>query len=383
MTPGRETLRVARWILALALCLVPIGARAAPVVLSRGINITGWFRYPASRDPAVLASYLSDRALADLHHAGFDFVRLAIDPDGVDTSVLITAIRRIQRQGLTVVVSPHPQDWHLEAGGDRLRRFWRTLAPALRALDPARTVPEVLNEPVFPGDPSGWAALQHAVLADIRRALPDATVLLTGQDWGSIGGLLAMTPEDDPNVIYSVHFYDPSELTSLAAYRFGVDRVALASLPFPATDRPRCEAAASAAADPSTRDLMLYYCALGWDEPRVAAAIERAAAWGRSHHVPVLAGEFGASAALNRNARLAWLHSARTAFEARGIGWALWGYDDIMGLAVKRPPTARPVLDQAVLTALGMTTLGMTTLGLKTLGLKPLGLKTLNLKTGM
>jgi hypothetical protein len=109
MTPGRETLRVARWILALALCLVPIGARAAPVVLSRGINITGWFRYPASRDPAVLASYLSDRALADLHHAGFDFVRLAIDPDGVDTSVLITAIRRIQRQGLTVVVSPHPQ----------------------------------------------------------------------------------------------------------------------------------------------------------------------------------------------------------------------------------------------------------------------------------
>jgi endoglucanase len=356
MRSGRETRRMARWILALALCLLPIGAGAAPVVLSRGINITGWFRFPASRDPAVLAGYLSDRALADLHHAGFDFVRLAIDPDGVDTFVLIAAIRRIQRQGLTVVVSPHPQDWHLEAGGDRLRAFWRTLAPALRPLDPARTVPEVLNEPVFPGDPSGWAALQHAVLAEIRRALPDATVLLTGQDWGSIGGLLALTPEDDPNVIYSFHFYDPPELTSLAAYRSSLDRAALASLPFPATDRPRCEATATAAADPDTQGLMHYYCALGWDEPRVTAAIERAAAWGRLHHVPVLAGEFGASAALNLNARLAWFHSVRTAFEARGIGWALWGYDDIMGLAVRRPPEARPVLDRAVLTALGMTT---------------------------
>jgi hypothetical protein len=51
-----------------------------PVVLTRGINITGWFRFPASRDPAVLAAYLSDQALADLRTAGFDFVRLAIDP---------------------------------------------------------------------------------------------------------------------------------------------------------------------------------------------------------------------------------------------------------------------------------------------------------------
>ena len=150
----------------------------------------------------------------------------------VDTPapVLIAAIRRIQRQGLTVVVSPHPHDWHLEtsaADRDRLRAFWQTLAPALQPLDPARTVPEVLNEPVFPGDPAGWAALQHLVLSDIRRALPDATVVLTGQDWGSIGGLLALTPEDDPNVVYSFHFYDPSELTSLAAYRPGLDRAAL------------------------------------------------------------------------------------------------------------------------------------------------------------
>ena len=198
--------------------------------------------------------------------------------------------------------------------------------------------------------------LQHAVLADIRQALPHATVLLTGQDWGSIGGLLALTPEDDPNVIYSFHFYDPSELTSLAAYRPDLDRLALAALPFPVTDRRLCEATATAPTAPDTRGLMLYYCALGWDEPRVGAAIERAAAWGRMHHVPVLAGEFGASAALNPTARIAWLRSVRTALESRGIGWALWGYDDIMGLAVRRPPEPRPVLDRAVLIALGMTT---------------------------
>jgi hypothetical protein len=339
---------------------IAVAAQTAPgqnyitTALSRGVNITGWFRFPASRDPAALATYMSDRAVADLRAAGFDFVRLAIDPDVTDTPVLVAAIRHIQRQGLTVVVSAHPHDWHLEAEPNRLLAFWRSLAPALRPLNPARTVPEVVNEPVFPGDAAGWAAPQHAVLAEIRQALPDVTIVLTGQDWGSVGGLLALSPEDDSNVVYSFHFYDPSELTSLAAYRPGLDRGALARLPFPVGDG--CTATATRASDAATRDLMRYYCALGWDAPRVAEPIERAAAWGRLHHVPVLAGEFGASAALNPTARLAWLRTAREAFETRRIGWALWGYDDVMGFAVARPPGPRPVLDRAVLAALGMTT---------------------------
>jgi hypothetical protein len=325
-----------------------------PVSLNRGINITGWLRFPVSRDPGVLNAYMSDRALADLRTAGFDFVRLAIDPDVSDIKAVITAIRRIQQEGLTVVVSPHPNGWRLETEGDRLMAFWLRLAPALRPLDPSRTVPEVVNEPVFPGDPARWAALQHSVLTGIRRSLPDATVVLTGQDWGSVGGMLALTPEDDPNVVYSFHFYDPAELTSLAAYRPGLDRTALARLPFPVG--ADCSVTAGGVADAPTRDLMRYYCALGWDAPHLAAPIERAAAWGRLHHVRVLAGEFGASAALNPGARMAWLRTAREAFETRRIGWALWGYDDVMGFAVTRPPAPRPVLDRGVLGALGMTT---------------------------
>ena len=328
------------------------------VTLTRGINITAWFRFPASQDPAVLAAYLSDQALADIHAAGFDFVRLAIDPALAETqpSHLIAAIKRIQHQGLTVVVSPHPANWHLET--DRPTETacalsGGALAPVLRSLDQARTVPEVLNEPVFPNDPAAWAALQHQILIDIRQALPNATVILTGQDWGSIGGLLALTPVQDGNVLYSFHFYDPAELTSLAAYRPGLDRKALARLPFPVDDRPSCEATVT---DPPTSDLIHYYCALGWDAARLNATIDRAAAWADQHHVHLLAGEFGASADLNAPARHAWLKTVRTAFEARGIAWALWGYDDVMGLAVSRPPAKRPTLNPAVLFDLNMTT---------------------------
>jgi hypothetical protein len=67
-----------------------------------------------------------------------------------------------------------------------------------------------------------------------------------------------------------------------------------------------------------------------------------------------LAGEFGASAALNPAARLAWLRLVRETCAANGIGWALWGYDDVMGFAIRRPPENRPHLDRSVLEALGM-----------------------------
>src|SRR5580698_5373133 len=104
---------------------------AGAVRLGHGINITGWFRFPPSRDPAALDAYLSDLALADLRRAGFDFVRLAVDPDVVAApaaeAVLIRSITRIERQGLSVVISPHPNAWRLETEWQRLLAFWRRL----------------------------------------------------------------------------------------------------------------------------------------------------------------------------------------------------------------------------------------------------------------
>ena len=62
----------------------------------------------------------------------------------------------------------------------------------------------------------------------------------------------------------------------------------------------------------------------------------------------------GDSAALNPAARFAWLRLVRETCAANDIGWALWGYDDVMGLAIHRPPENRPVLNRSVLEALGL-----------------------------
>jgi endoglucanase len=351
------TVRIGLLLGLLTCCALTAHAEPTPerlAVLRHGVNITNWFRFPPSLDPQAMRAYLGDPAIRDLRRAGFTFVRLPVQPEVLpDPAVLADALSRLHRHGMGVVVSVHPLDWHLETSpGDRSRLL--AVAPALRPFDPRLIFPEVLNEPVFPHDPQGWARLQHQVLGEIRASLPGNTIVLTGNDWGSIDGLLASVPEPDQDVVYSFHLYEPAELTALAAYRPGLDTEALARLPFPMDDDATCRSVAVRTGDPSTADLMRFYCAQHWDAAKLAARIDAAADWALRNHVVLLAGEFGASHRLNASARLAWLATVREACERRSIGWALWGYDDSMGFGL-HPPAGPRRLARDVLQALGLS----------------------------
>ncbi len=321
-------------------------------VLARGVNITNWFRYPASTAPGRLDAYLSDAAIAGLRTAGFTFVRLALDPALAASPSLPRAVSRLRNAGLGVVVVLFPTHWSLErsaANQAALRATWAALALMLRAIDRVHIFPEILNEPVFVQNQSGWTALQTDLLAGIRAAWPEATVVLTGAAWGGIDGLLALQPPSDPNVIFSLHFYEPAVLTALGAFEPTLDHKALAALPFPAL--PACNVPGTT---PRTQAVAAYYCAQGWNPAMITRRIALAGAWARRHNAAILVGEFGASAVLNTPARLAWLAAVRAAFDAQKFGWALWGLEDIMGFNLPRPPPAYPMLDAGVLRALGL-----------------------------
>lgn len=364
--------RAAALLLALAIALLPVAAQsevpgARLHTLARGINFTNWFRYPARQDDDQFRAYIDDATLAELRRVGFTFVRLAVQPelmlDGADRpnsrrlGLLVGAITRIERQGLGVMVGWHPQTWHLEQSAveqQLLQDLWGALAERLRPLDPALTFPEVLNEPVFPKNEPAWEALQAKVLARIRAALPRATVVLTGNDWGAIDGLVGLHPVADGNVVYSFHSYDPMVLTTLGGFESDLDHTALAHLPFPVEGAHACDAAESATAQPRTRDVIRFYCSEHWDPAKLRGLVDRAADWGRRNHVTVVAGEFGASNQLPQATRLAWISAMRRACEADGIGWALWGYDDSLGFDIHPDRWPRLPLDPALLRALGL-----------------------------
>jgi hypothetical protein len=73
--------------------------------------------------------------------------------------------------------------------------------------------------------------------------------------------------------------------------------------------------------------------------------------------VPVWAGEFGAYPAVAPRAdRLRWLYDVRTALERYDIGWAVWSYDESLGLDRRIGGDGRISIDLDSARALGLRT---------------------------
>ena len=339
-------------LLAASPALHSLAARAdAPAarlaVLSRGINITHWFRFVPNRDARAMAADLNGAALTDLRRAGFTYIRLAVGPEEVmdgdhiapdKLNAIVEVVGRIEHAGLGAMIEAHPeliQHWDLGQNADarhKLFAFWQDLAPALRKMSSGLTFPELVNEPSIK-DASQWDMLQSQLLRQVRSVLADDTIVLTGTDWSSINGLLKVKPVLDRNVVYSFHSYEPQLLALLGFWDPAINKQQLAAyLPFPAGIADRCKADISRITDPHTNATAQYWCSLHEDAASIKKNLARASIWGHQHDVSVALTEFGAAGELNAPARLAFFSAVRRSAEQLQIPWALWGLDDPLGL---------------------------------------------------
>jgi endoglucanase len=340
-----------------------------PALLRRGVNITHWFSGPSSWKAEDIQAYMPDADITQIRAMGFTFVRLPVmpsmvqQPDGTANTarlaVLVDAVKRIEAHGLAVMIVPVHSDWRLEqsrSDRDKLVVFWTLLAPQLKGLSIRLTLPELLNEPVFKDNPKDWYALEARLVSIVRSSLPDDTIVLTSTRWSSADALAQRTPFSDHNVVYSFHFYDPPALTNEGNWDRSLDRAVFRALPFPVTNTGSCLAKAALAANKPSQDAASYYCKQGWTEVSIAARIQPAVDWGRSHGVFVVGTEFGILSDHEQPSRNAYLKAVRTTMEKAGIGWGLWGYDSDYGLDLPykgRVPGAVP--DAHLLNALGLT----------------------------
>jgi endoglucanase len=326
------------------------------------------FVFPPFTDQARRLGAAELQALA---RAGFDFVRLAVDPGPFlqfsgarrerAEQILLDQVRLILASGLAVIVDLHPSDLHPSYTGaaltggvatpayrDYLRLLERT-AVLLDGLKSSRVAFELMNEP--PVSPEAWQPMLEAAYQAVRKVAPRLMLVLPGASEGMPEGLLGLKPaafRNDPAVLYTFHYYEPFQFTHQGASWNAARH--LADVPYPATARPlrdslEATAAAiegSALSQPQktlatleARRLLESYRRSGFDRAAMAKSLDRITAWAKSNGIPanrIFLGEFGAlksprqAHGVRAGERRQWFADVRSEAEARGFSWAVWVY---------------------------------------------------------
>jgi endoglucanase len=348
-------------------------------LLAHGINLNNWFTPWAN--PAASATAFLPQEAAFLRRAGFTVCRLPLAPDLLfdpsNPSTPKPAIQAVDRgvrllldAGLAVILDPihgSSSDIQWEIGLDhdpsflkKVEIYWESLARHYAELSQDRIFFEVMNEPHLSArenvDPRWWQPVQESLVSAIRRGAPLNTIIVTGERWGGIDGLLTLKPLAEGNLVYSFHWYEPFTFTHQGATWTDPIQAELSDIPYP-SDPAAVERPAAALADPEARARVIRYGKEEWDAARVRAGLTRAAQWGEANHVPVFCGEFGVYRKAAPPAdRLRWIRDVRSALESLHIGWCMWDYETDFGLITYSEPSWRRGIqvDSGCLTALGL-----------------------------
>lgn len=348
--------------------------------LERGVNIPHWFWLPdAGGADDHFRSYITAEDVALISDLGLGHVRIPVDmaylfeearpealiPDRLDD--LDAGIARFLDQDVAVIVAPFGQIDDLVDEPERVEAsvaFWELLAAHLRKFDPELLFVQVANEPR--GATPEWAPIQERLLAAIRGAMPEHTLITAlplkaaEEVNGAPEALAALTPLSDQNLVYNFHFYEPYFFTLQGASWTDPWVATLREIPYP-SDEATMELAAQRAEeridDDAFRDVpdrLRYYGQQPWDRERIAERVDIAADWAEGHGVRVIVDEFGVykDGGVRDSDRLVWLADVRAALESRGIGWTMWDYSGNFRLV--ESVEGRRVPDLATAMALGL-----------------------------
>lgn len=318
-------------------------------VLAEGINLAHWFQLGADqRDPTRLP--ISQNDLDLLWRAGFNHVRLPLEPDYVidmrnptrvrrpNMDEYLAAIRTLLASGLGVIVDVHIGDQAFlraltrdPVTAQRFKTMWDTLSRELARTDPNQVFFEVLNE-LGVENPAGWWKLQGQVLEIIRANAPEHTIIVGPDNYAEPERLVGMQPYRDGNVVYKVHFYGPSTFTHQGAPWIGAGYELLSDVPYPldANTVKRVKFSGMSFA----WSQMMQEAREGWNAAKIRSFFDAVGAWARHYGVNVILNEFGVRRDGPRAAeRQAWFRDVITACRANGIGWTMWEYAGDFGIA--------------------------------------------------
>jgi hypothetical protein len=391
-------------IAALALGLLSIPSALAGTqdtfCFQRGVAIHNMMNWAAVQEsnpssytsPAFVgpAYEISEQLLRNVATAGFDFVRLTVDPgpfiqftgtaaDALDDH-LKGVVERLLANGFCVIVDFHPNDQVsmyapeklVQASDDLLFRAFarvvRRTARLLANLHSDRVALELLNEPQYGWDSATslrWQGLLEQLHHGAREEAPNLLLVLSGARGGDLKGLTALNPEPfaGSNVIYSFHYYEPHDFTHQgvkSATPYAWPWRYMMHIPYPANsgnpdqvwqtiqknileDPTIATGNQRRAALQQVRERVSGYFASGFSRNQIAGDFDLVLKWAQQHRIEphsILLGEFGVTRtygiyrASDPASQEAWMRDVRSEAELRGFRWALWALTGYGGMAL-------------------------------------------------
>lgn len=277
--------------------------------LGRGVNIIGYDPIWKSPD----AGRFKEKHFRLIKEAGLQTVRMNLPAFGfMDNETyelkdnflktLDWAVDNALKNDLQVILDLH--EFHAMSVNPGAKKemflaFWRQISDKFSNA-PESVMFEILNEPFGELTDSLWNDYLKEALSIIRQKNPDRTVIIGPGHWNSIFSLEKLQiPEDDKNIIVTVHFYLPMSFTHQGAAWAGEfkDKTGVKWL---ATDMEKEE---------MLRDLNI------------------AQQWAQKNKRPLFLGEFGVYDKADMGSRTRYLSFLTKTVEQLGWSWAYWQFD--------------------------------------------------------
>ncbi|KUO63388.1 hypothetical protein APF79_06360 [bacterium BRH_c32] len=275
--------------------------------LGKGVNIIGydpiWKNFDQKR--------FKENYFTKLKDAGFNSVRINLHAFSfMDKETLLLpeswfntldwAVNNALKNNLLVILDMHnfgEMGNAPEENLPRLKAFWEQVADHYQNYSDS-VVFEILNEPFGKLTDELWNQYHKELLQIIRRTNPERIVIIGPGFWNNIYHLDALTlPEDDKNLIVTVHYYLPMEFTHQGA-----------------------------SWTPENSQLGIKW---GSDEEikKLRDDFSLVNQWAIKNNRPILLGEFGAYDKGEMEYRVKYIYNVCRTAEEFGWSWAYWQFD--------------------------------------------------------
>lgn len=245
-----------------------------------------------------------------IKEAGFDTVRIPVrwsahTGSGPDYKInkkffarVDEVIKQALEQDLQIVLNVHhfeELNEDPEGNFDKFIALWSQIAPHYASL-PDSVYFEVLNEPNGNLKSDVMRKILTAGFNKIRESNPTRILILGGEDWSGINSLPSIPAINDPNQVYTFHYYDPFEFTHQKASWTQLENSG----------------------------------SVGWggreDRRQLKAAADYAAKAQAELGIPLFLGEIGAYQKAPYEDVVRYTKETREAFEEAGISWCVWSF---------------------------------------------------------